>query len=118
MTSEEAIGWLESLERLDKEQDIALAMAIDALKHPRQQCIAKIELPKEELEKIFQKVLHESKQVLPLERKTGKWIDHREDGYVECPVCGHLTTCEGNIYDLHYCFWCGARMEVEDADRD
>ena len=31
MTNEEAIGWLESLERLDKEQDVALAMAIEAL---------------------------------------------------------------------------------------
>ena len=31
MTNEEAIGWLESLERLDKEQDVALEMAIEAL---------------------------------------------------------------------------------------
>lgn len=47
------------------------------------------------------------------ERKTGKWIDHIEDGYVECTVCGHLTTCwnEDGIEDLHYCFWCGAKME-------
>lgn len=48
------------------------------------------------------------------ERKTGKWIDHSEEGYVECPMCGHLTTCEGNIEDLHYCFWCGNKMEVEE----
>lgn len=48
------------------------------------------------------------------ERKTGKWIDRSEDGYVECPFCGHLTTCEGNIEDLHYCFWCGAKMEAAD----
>lgn len=47
------------------------------------------------------------------ERKSGKWIDHSADGYVECPFCGHLTTCEGNIEDLHYCFWCGAKMEVD-----
>ena len=47
------------------------------------------------------------------ERKTGKWIDHSEEGYVECPICGHLTTCEGNIEDLHYCFWCGEKMEAE-----
>ena len=32
MTREEAIGWLESLERLDKEQDVALEMAIEALR--------------------------------------------------------------------------------------
>ena len=92
----------------------ALGMAIDALKHPRQQCIAKIELPEEELEKIFQKILHEHVQVLPPERKTGRWINHGEDGYVECPICGRLTTCEGNIEDLHYCFWCGARLEVDE----
>lgn len=47
------------------------------------------------------------------ERKTGKWIDHSEDGYVECPLCGHLTTCNGNIADLHYCFWCGAKMVAD-----
>ena len=70
----------------------------------------------EEKHKAFVKMAIEALQ----ERKTGKWIDHSEDGYgyVECPICGYLTTCEGNIYDLHYCFWCGARMEVEDADRD
>lgn len=49
------------------------------------------------------------------ERKTGKWIDHIvEDGYVECPICGHLTTCWGSIEDLHYCFWCGVKMEVDE----
>ena len=53
------------------------------------------------------------------ERKTGKWIDHSEDGYAECPLCGHLTTCEGNIEDLHYCFWCGARLTAADpCDND
>lgn len=44
-----------------------------------------------------------------------RWINHIEDGYVECPVCGHLTTCESEdcIEDLHYCFWCGTRLEVD-----
>lgn len=52
------------------------------------------------------------------ERKTGKWINHIEDGYVECPVCGHLTTCwnEDGLEDLHYCFWCGAKMTKEGGD--
>lgn len=45
--------------------------------------------------------------------KISKWIDHREDGYVECPICRHLTTCEGNIEELHYCFWCGTELEEE-----
>ena len=42
--------------------------------------------------------------------KVGKWFDHSEEGYVQCPFCGSLTTCEDNIDELHYCFNCGARM--------
>lgn len=45
------------------------------------------------------------------EPKKGKWIDHSDEGYVECPFCGSLTTCEDNIDELHYCFNCGAKME-------
>ena len=44
------------------------------------------------------------------ERPKGEWIDHSEDGYVECPICEHLTTCEDNIDELHYCWNCGADM--------
>ena len=69
----------------------ALGMAIDALQKPREQCIAKIELPEEELERIFQKVLHE--QVPVPERKTGRWIDEGDIGngnhQYRCSVCGH-----------------------------
>lgn len=50
------------------------------------------------------------------ERKTGKWIDHREEGYIECPLCGHLTTCWGGIEDLHYCFWCGERLTIPNTE--
>lgn len=42
--------------------------------------------------------------------KTGYWIDHSDEGYVECPFCDHATTCDDNIDELHYCFYCGARM--------
>ena len=45
------------------------------------------------------------------QRKTGRWIDHAEEGYVECPFCQSATNCDGNISDLHFCFSCGARME-------
>ena len=45
------------------------------------------------------------------ERKTGRWIDYVEDGYVECPFCHSATNCDGNISELHFCFSCGARME-------
>jgi hypothetical protein len=41
----------------------------------------------------------------------GEWIDHSEDyGYVECPICEHLTNCDGNKDELHYCWYCGAKM--------
>ena len=45
------------------------------------------------------------------DRKVGKWIDHSDDGYVECPFCGSATSCDDNINELHYCFSCGAKME-------
>jgi hypothetical protein len=45
--------------------------------------------------------------------KTGYWIDHSDEGYVECPFCDHATTCDDNIDELHYCFYCGARMVSE-----
>lgn len=44
------------------------------------------------------------------ERKTGEWIDHTDEGYVECPFCHSATTCDGNKDELHYCFSCGADM--------
>ena len=52
--------------------------------------------------------------ILPKE-KTGYWIDYSDEGYVECPFCDHATNCEDNIDELHYCFYCGAKMEVENG---
>ena len=49
------------------------------------------------------------------ERKKGEWIDNSEDGYVECPFCHSATNCDDNINELHFCFSCGAKMEVQDA---
>ena len=49
-----------------------------------------------------------------LARKTGHWIDHSDEGYVECSECGSATNCDGNIADLHFCFSCGAEMESEE----
>ena len=43
-------------------------------------------------------------------RPQGEWKDHSEEGYVECPFCEHLTNCEDNIDELHYCWNCGAYM--------
>ena len=56
---------------------------------------------------VIRKTLKEAKQ----ERKTGRWIDYVEDGYVECPFCHSATNCNGNISELHFCFSCGAKME-------
>lgn len=46
-------------------------------------------------------------------RKKGKWIDHSDEGYVECSECGSCTNCDGNINNLHFCFSCGAKMYEE-----
>lgn len=51
------------------------------------------------------------RELPPAVPKTGKWIDHRDEGYVECPFCRSATNCDGNIDELHYCFSCGAKME-------
>lgn len=51
--------------------------------------------------------------VVPI-RPKGHWINHADEGYVECPKCGSATNCDDNINDLHFCFSCGAEMsEVE-----
>lgn len=44
-------------------------------------------------------------------RPKGQWIDHSDEGYVECPRCGSATNCDENINDLHFCFSCGAEMD-------
>ena len=57
--------------------------------------------------------LKELKQ-LRKQEKIGHWIDHSDEGYVECSNCGSATNCDGNIADLHFCFSCGAEMESEE----
>ena len=57
--------------------------------------------------------LKELKQ-LRKQEKTGHWIDHSDEGFVECSECGSDTNCDGNIADLHFCFSCGAEMESEE----
>lgn len=50
--------------------------------------------------------------IIPMacKEEKGEWIDHSEEGYVECPFCGHLTNCDGDKDELHYCWHCGAKM--------
>lgn len=52
-------------------------------------------------------------KIPPAPQRTGRWINHVEDGYVECPFCHSATNCDDSISDLHFCFSCGARMEGE-----
>ena len=57
--------------------------------------------------------LKELKQ-LRKQEKTGHWIDHSDEGYVECSNCGSATNCDGNINELHFCFSCDAKMESKE----
>lgn len=50
------------------------------------------------------------------ERPQGEWIDHSDEGYVECPFCGEATNCEDNKDELHYCFHCGAKMKGSEEE--
>lgn len=52
--------------------------------------------------------------------KNGKWKNFIDDGYVECPFCGHATTCECSeaMKDLHFCFYCGADMRSDEECTD
>ena len=62
---------------------------------------------------LYSLLLFEKIQNLPSaqpERQKGEWIDHTEDGYVECPFCHSATNCDGNKDELHFCFSCGADM--------
>ena len=56
---------------------------------------------------------NKTRLLIPQPQRTGRWINHVEDGYVECPFCHSATNCDDNISDLHFCFSCGARMEGE-----
>jgi hypothetical protein len=59
----------------------------------------------------IEKVINEQPTIEPEPQRTGRWIDHAEEGYVECPFCHSATNCDGNMSELHFCFSCGARME-------
>ena len=68
----------------------------------------------DEKEEPYYRALSEAIQLVSAQpQRTGRWIDHVEDGYVECPFCHSATNCDGNKEELHFCFSCGARMEGE-----
>lgn len=83
---------------------------------------ANVTFDKDELEQIVRdrviKPIKNGELVVKEERPRGEWIDHSEDeGYLECPICGCLTNCDGNKEELHYCWNCGADMRKE-TDND
>lgn len=49
-------------------------------------------------------------EILEQEPRKGHWIDHSEEGYVECSECGNATYFGGNTNELHFCFSCRADM--------
>jgi hypothetical protein len=53
-----------------------------------------------------------------VERPHGLWRDYSDEGFVECPFCQHATTCNDDIDELHFCFFCGASMVQKEGDRD
>lgn len=68
-------------------------------------------MKKKDIELIFKGADDQSfQELLDDLRPQGKWIDHSEEGYVECPICNCLTNCDDNIDELHYCWNCGAKM--------
>lgn len=60
----------------------------------------------------------EAKRKAKARTKQGEWIDHSDEGYVECPFCGEATNCEDNKDELHYCWNCGAYMRQEEATNE
>lgn len=50
------------------------------------------------------------------QRSHGEWKDFSDDGYVECPFCEHATTCNDDIEELHFCFFCGASMGKKEGE--
>ena len=57
----------------------------------------------------YSRIICQLPSVTPTQKYV-EWIDYRDEGFVECPFCGHATNCEDDIDELHYCFYCGARM--------
>ena len=72
-----------------------------------------VEIPKTIQQAINFGIFHAENQ-----RPHREWIDHSDEGYVECPFCGSATTCEDNKNELHYCWNCGAEMRQEETKDD
>ena len=69
-----------------------------------------------EIIKTYTKGFDTGVETVKNERPQGEWIDHSEDGYVECPICNCLTNCDGDKDELHYCWYCGANLRKGGAE--
>lgn len=98
---------IEELEREPCEDAISREVLLNRLAN-----IAKANAKSDAQKALMGRVIFFTEHLPPVQPKikTGHWIDHSEESYVECPLCGHATNCEDNIDELHYCFHCGARM--------
>ena len=48
------------------------------------------------------------------ERKTGKW-KRDEYGILHCSNCNtYVTDAEFDNHTMRFCFWCGARLEIDE----
>jgi len=111
MDNKEAIEWLKAIEKkyirggdeqYDNSRKEAIDMAIKSLERDRDSYDIGY------TEGHADGVLKGEKLYAP---KLGEWIDHSDEGYIECPFCGSATTCEDNKAELHYCFSCGAFLQ-------
>lgn len=67
--------------------------------------------PCEDCNKKMEEIRQAYDKMKAMEKPQSEWIDHSEDyGYVECPVCGNLTSCCGDKDELHYCWSCGSKL--------
>lgn len=65
---------------------------------------------------VFVDDIEKLSSVNPQEPKTEHWIEDRCDMYI-CSGCNHVyTDLSGERYGMHYCPYCGAKMESEGAE--
>ena len=52
-------------------------------------------------------------KALEKEPRKGHWIDHSDEGYVKCPICGREFVFLMGGTNLKFCPNCGSQMSYE-----